>query len=154
MEHFSFDREIPVTRYCRDRALVSGSNAWRKSLDWKRNAPKMAILTRKSKIFIKAKVIFMKSCLLGHVGFMIRCILNNFIFSNAICKKGKTFRKKCMTSALFKMFNSIKNCFVFLGRIVYEFFWFQMNSGYSTTDFGHFPLLGPIRRIFWLILVI
>ena len=48
----------------------------------------MAILTRKSKIFIKAKVIFMKSCLLGHVSFIIWCILNNFIFSNAICKKG------------------------------------------------------------------
>ena len=31
----------------------------------------MAILTRKSKIFIKAKVIFMKSYLLGHVSLMI-----------------------------------------------------------------------------------
>ena len=48
-EHFSFNRE--------------------------RNAPKMAILTRKSKIFIKAKVIFMKSCLLGHVGFIFYYIL-------------------------------------------------------------------------------
>ena len=67
--------------------LVLGSNACHKSLDRKRNAPKMAILTRKSKIFIKAKVIFMKSCLLGQVSFMIRCILNNFIFSNVICKK-------------------------------------------------------------------
>ena len=86
-EHLSFDREICVTRYCRDWVLVLGSNAWCESLNQKRNAPKMAILTRKSKIFIKAKVIFMKSCLLGHVGFMIWCILNNFIFSNAICKK-------------------------------------------------------------------
>ena len=33
--------------------------------------PEMAILTRKSKIFIKAKVIFMKSCLLGQVSLMI-----------------------------------------------------------------------------------
>ena len=36
----------------------------------------------------------MKSYLQGHAGFMIRCILNNFIFSNAIYKKGKTFTKK------------------------------------------------------------
>ena len=32
---------------------------------------------KKSKIFSKAKVIFMKSCLLGHVGFMIRCIFDH-----------------------------------------------------------------------------
>ena len=77
-----------VTCYCRNRALVSGSNARRESLDRKRNAPKMAILTKKSKTLIKAKVIFMKSCLQGHVGFMIRYILNNLIFSTVICKKG------------------------------------------------------------------
>ena len=48
--------------YCPKPTLDCGSNAWRESLDRKRNAPKMAILTRKSKIFIKAIVIFMKSC--------------------------------------------------------------------------------------------
>ena len=85
------------SHYCPEPTLDRGSNAWRKSLDRKRNTPKMAILTKKSRIFIKTKVIFMKSCLQGHVGFMIRCILNNFIFSNAIYKKGKTFTKKCMT---------------------------------------------------------
>ena len=89
------------------RALVSGSNAWRESLDRKRNASKMAILTKKSKIFIKAKVIFMKSCLLGHVGFMIWCILNNFIFSNAIYRKVQSAMKKCMAWALSKRFSSI-----------------------------------------------
>ena len=80
--------------YCWDQALVSGSNVRRESLDWKRNAPKMAILTRKSKIFIKAKVIFMKSCLLGQVGLIIWCILNNFIFSNVIFRaKGMLYSK-------------------------------------------------------------
>ena len=54
----------------------------------------MSILTRKSKIFIKAKVIFMKSCLQGQVGFMIWCILNNFIFSNTIFRvKGMLYSK-------------------------------------------------------------
>ena len=43
----------------------------------RRNAQKMAILTNKSKIFIKAKVIFSKSCLLGHVCFMICHILRD-----------------------------------------------------------------------------
>ena len=67
--------------------LDRGSKAWCESLDRKRNAPKMVIFTRKSKILIKAKAIFMKSCLEGYDGFMIRCILTNFIFSNVICKK-------------------------------------------------------------------
>ena len=75
-----------MTCYCRNRALLSGSNAWLESIDGKRNASKMAILTKKSKIFIKAKVNFMKSCLLGQVGFMIRCILNNFIFQTRFAK--------------------------------------------------------------------
>ena len=88
--------------------LNHGSKAWCESLDWKRNAPKMAILTRKSKIFIKAKVIFMKSCLLGHVGFMIRCILNNFIFSNKICKKGH--RKKIFFLAFLNLlYNTVQH---------------------------------------------
>ena len=73
-----------------DRGKTRDTNLPKK----RRNALKMVILTKKSKIFIKAKVIFMKSCLLGHVGFMIRCILNNFIFSNAIFRvKGMLYSK-------------------------------------------------------------
>ena len=85
----------------------SWQNVWRKSLDQKRNSPKMANLTKKSKIFIKAKVIFMKSCLLGHVSFMIRWILNNFIFSWWIYRKVQSTMKKCMAWALSKRFSSI-----------------------------------------------
>ena len=70
---------------------------------------KMAILTRKSKIFIKAKVIFMKSCLLGHVSFMIRCILKNFIFSNAICKKVHRWILKFFCLATLVWFLDYKN---------------------------------------------
>ena len=70
----------PLSGLAQKGSTDRGSNVWRKSIDQKRNAPKMAILTKKSKIFIKAKVIFMKSCLLGYVGFMIRYILNKFNF--------------------------------------------------------------------------
>ena len=87
--------------------LDRGSNAWRESLHRKRNAPKMAILNRKSKIFIKAKVISMKSCLLGQVSFMIQCILNNFIFSNAI------FRVKGMLYSIVKQIEKCKKNFFF-----------------------------------------
>ena len=51
-------------------------------------------------LFIKVKVIFLKSCLLGQVSFMIQCILNNFIFSNMIfrvrggCTAKRTSRAK------------------------------------------------------------
>ena len=41
----------------------------------KRDALKTAILTKKSKIFIKAKLTVSKSCLLELFGFMIFCIL-------------------------------------------------------------------------------
>ena len=51
--------------------VFRSKNLRQEYLDRKTNAPKMVILTRKSKIFIKAKVIFMKSCLLGQVRFMI-----------------------------------------------------------------------------------
>ena len=69
----------------------------------------MAILTRKSKIFIKAKMIFMNSCLLGHVGFMIRC--NNLIFSNVICKKGHISKKNFLAflNLLHNTYNIYKN---------------------------------------------
>ena len=42
-----------------------------KSLENKKNAQKTAILTKKSKIFIKAKLILSKSCLLGLVCLVI-----------------------------------------------------------------------------------
>ena len=74
---FLIDQEIRVTRYWHDQALDSGSNAWRESHEKRRNALKMAILTKKSKIFIKAKVILGKSCLLGPLCLMIWCILRD-----------------------------------------------------------------------------
>ena len=49
--------------------------AWRESPKKRRDALKTAILTKKSKIFIKAKSTVSKSCLLEHLGFMIFCIL-------------------------------------------------------------------------------
>ena len=45
----------------------------------RRNTLKMAILTKKWKIFIKAKLTASKSCLLGLVYFMICCILRDAI---------------------------------------------------------------------------
>ena len=59
------------TRYSR--------NAWRKSPEKRRNVLKMAVLTKKSKIFIKAKLMVSKSCFLGLVYFMICCILRDAI---------------------------------------------------------------------------
>ena len=52
-----------------------GSNAWRKSPKKRRNSLKMAVLTKKTKIFIKARLTVSKSYLLGLVCFMIFCIL-------------------------------------------------------------------------------
>ena len=52
-----------------------GSNEWHESSKKWRNAPEMAILTKKSKIFIKAKLTVSKSYLLGLVYLMIFCIL-------------------------------------------------------------------------------
>ena len=43
----------------------------------RRNAPEMVLLTKKSKIFIKAKLTVSKSYLLGHVYLMISCILRD-----------------------------------------------------------------------------
>ena len=45
--------------------------AWRESPKKRRDALKTAILTKKSKIFIKAKLTVSKSCLLGLLGFII-----------------------------------------------------------------------------------
>ena len=58
---------------------VNGRNARWKSPKKRRNVLKMAVLTKKSKIFIKAKLTASKSCLLGLVYFMICCILRDAI---------------------------------------------------------------------------
>ena len=57
------------------RTLDLESNVWQESSENWRNAPEIAILTKKSKIFIKAKLTVSKSYLLGLVYFMISCIL-------------------------------------------------------------------------------
>ena len=56
---------------------IFGRNLWRKSPKKSRKAPKRAILTKKSKIFIKAKLTVLKSCLLELTCFMICCILGD-----------------------------------------------------------------------------
>ena len=76
-EHFSYCGEICVTRYCRDVALQSGSNAWLLSFKKKRSAQKMVILTKRSKIFIKPKLILSKNCLLELVCLVICCNLRD-----------------------------------------------------------------------------
>ena len=53
--------------------IICDTNHPRKS----RKAKKMAIFTKKSKIFIKAKLTVSKSCLLGPACFMICCILGD-----------------------------------------------------------------------------
>ena len=73
--HFSIFWKICVICYLPDQVFEWTRNAWRKSPEKKRNVPKMAILTKKSKIFIKAKLTVSKSYLLGLVYLMIFCIL-------------------------------------------------------------------------------
>ena len=63
--------------YGRNRTRDPGRNAWRESPQKKRNALKTAILTKKSKIFIKATLKVSKSYLLELLGFMIFCILRD-----------------------------------------------------------------------------
>ena len=60
-----------------DHMFDYGRNARRESPKKKRDALKTAILTKKSKIFIKAKLTVSKSCLLGLLCFMIFCILRD-----------------------------------------------------------------------------
>ena len=60
-----------------DHVFDYGRNARQESLKKKRDALKTAILTKKSKIFIKAKLTVSKSCLLGLLSFMIFCILRD-----------------------------------------------------------------------------
>ena len=57
--------------------LDFGRNLWHESPKKSRKAPKMAILTNKSKNFIKAKLTASKSCLLGPVHIMIWCIFGD-----------------------------------------------------------------------------
>ena len=83
----------------------------------------MAILTRKSKNFIKAKVIFMKSCLPGQVGLMIRCILNNFIFSNAIFRvKGNLYSKTDFKGKISLGLQCLEHVVTFRGNWSPDFF--------------------------------
>ena len=67
--------EILVTQFFPDHEFDYGRNAWRESPKKKRDALKTAILTKKSKIFIKAKLTVSKSYLLGLVYLRIFCIL-------------------------------------------------------------------------------
>ena len=67
--------EIRVMHYGSIRTLDLVSNVWHESSKNWRNAPEIAILTKKSKIFIKAKLTVSKSYLLGLVYFMISSIL-------------------------------------------------------------------------------
>ena len=54
----------------------------------RRNGLKMVILTKKSKIFIKAKLTVSKSCPLGPVYFMIYCILEDAHLQNLSFLRG------------------------------------------------------------------
>ena len=58
-----------------DHLFDYGRKAWRESPKKRRDALKTAILTKKSKILIKAKLTVSNNCLLGLLGFMIFCIL-------------------------------------------------------------------------------
>ena len=70
-----------------DHVFDYGHNARRESTKKKRDALKTAILTKKSKIFIKAKLTVSKSCLLGHLGFMILFVLVDAILLSFTLQK-------------------------------------------------------------------
>ena len=63
--------------YGRNRTRDQGGNACRESPEKRRDALKRAILTKKSKIFIKAKLTVSKSYLLGLVYLIISCIIRD-----------------------------------------------------------------------------
>ena len=65
--------------YGRNQTLDAGKTSQHKSPRKRRNAIKMAFLTKKSKIFIKAKLTVSKSYLLGLVYLLICCILRDAI---------------------------------------------------------------------------
>ena len=58
-----------------DHMFDCGSKTGRESPQKRRDALKTAILTNKSKIFIKAKLMVSKSCLLGLLNFHYLCIM-------------------------------------------------------------------------------
>ena len=66
---------VCVMHFLPDHVFDYGRKAWRESPKKRRDALKRAILTKKSKIFIKAKLTVSKSCLLGLLGFLIFWIL-------------------------------------------------------------------------------
>ena len=65
----------------------------------------MAVLTKKSKIFIKAKLTASKSCLLGLVYFRISCILRDAILLSLDLLNFKTFRVEGSLSQKAKLYN-------------------------------------------------
>ena len=73
-------RQNHDSRFRQMNWLRSGSNTWRKSLRKWRNTLKMAVLTKESKFFIKAKLILSKSCLLGLLCLIIWRILGGALF--------------------------------------------------------------------------
>ena len=71
----AFFREIRVMHFLPEYVFDYGRKAWRESPKKRRDALKRAILTKKSKNFIKAKLTVSESCLLGLLGFLIFWIL-------------------------------------------------------------------------------
>ena len=71
--------EIRVNLYGRNRTLERGRTRDTNLPQKRRNAQKMLILTKKSKISIKAKLTVSKSYLLGLVYFMISRILRGVL---------------------------------------------------------------------------
>ena len=74
--------------YGRNRTLDRGKTRDTNLPQKRRNALKMVILTKKSKIFIKAKLTVSKSCLLGPAYFMIYCILEDAHLQNLSFLRG------------------------------------------------------------------
>ena len=73
---------------CSAPSSIFGSNLWRKSPKKSRKAQKRAVLIKKSKIFIKAKLSVSKSCLLGPACFMICYILGDAHLQNLSFLRG------------------------------------------------------------------
>ena len=79
-------------RYGRNRTRDPGKNVRHKSLGKWRSVLKMAFLTKKSKIFTKAKLTVSKSYLLGLVYLMISCILRGALMNQSFSGKGGVVR--------------------------------------------------------------
>ena len=87
--------------YGRNRTLDAGKISRQKSPRKRRNALKMAFLTKKSKIFIKAKLTVSKKCILGPACFMICCILGDAHSQNL------SFLRRPSTKFIFFNFSDI-----------------------------------------------